>query len=814
MSSSKHHYMATALCLLPLLLSNAAAQPRVERRLFDWEDAMQRVEVETAVVSPDGATLAVQVTRPLAAAGTHAGARRLDVQPRGDLWLYDRSLAHGRKLFADNRWVWAASFSPSGRKIAALLSQPDGQVGFGVWDTASGQFTQWLQYDADVHPSFSAGNIAELRQEANSQYPQPFVWLDEQRLLFVERNGIPQQYTLAPLSAARTYATLREKTLRGEVSVRVWNDDSPSEGSHSRLATLDVVSGAFVPYYAGDVRGVAVSPDRLQAALLVATRHVQPSTATVDPPLRSLHLLDDNVSMQLVFQSLTHAERTRTVADVSTIGVAAPSRLPLWSADGRTVALATRATYSAQAADAGDAAWLVDVAGLRARKFDARSALDAELLANMLSAGWPAKLQTLDKRPVLSAGPASPALGDIRGRVWRLPADRVLLWDRQRVLLVSRNRIVQVPGDFYFARAVELTSSPQRFLLSSKSGTTQLQIDGERFALTPVTAPADASLLTSSNDAALLYKADTAQGTSLHVVAPDAPPISVMAFNTHFSGIAEPTARELSLEVGGRQLTAVLRLPPKHEPGQRHPVIIMAYPQYHPRRDDSLNRLNSTRSVIYPFQHLLSRGFAVCFVPFPVDAMPESGPLQMAVDAVTAWLSLLDAQPEILPGEFGYWGHSNGGYVGLALEARTQAFKAIAVASTFPDLQFHLSAGPEHSTLESSGSGQQARRWVYEHGAQPYTLGPPPWRNLSHWIDNSPVFNLQQASTPMLLLVGEFDFGGPRPMEQVYSILRGQGVPVEMAQYWGEPHVISSPGNLHDMWLRSEAFFRQHLRMQ
>lgn len=46
------------------------------------------------------------------------------------------------------------------------------------------------------------------------------------------------------------------------------------------------------------------------------------------------------------------------------------------------------------------------------------------------------------------------------------------------------------------------------------------------------------------------------------------------------------------------------------------------------------------------------------------------------------------------------------------------------------------------------------------------------------------------------------------------SILYGRGVPVELAYYWGEGHVLGSPGNIHDSWLRTEGFFAKYLRMR
>jgi dipeptidyl aminopeptidase/acylaminoacyl peptidase len=71
---------------------------------------------------------------------------------------------------------------------------------------------------------------------------------------------------------------------------------------------------------------------------------------------------------------------------------------------------------------------------------------------------------------------------------------------------------------------------------------------------------------------------------------------------------------------------------------------------------------------------------------------------------------------------------------------------------------------------------------------------------------------MQRATTPLLLIEGEFDIS-PRQTEELFSILYGRGVPVELAFYWGEGHIINRPGNLKDVWERTERFFRKYLRM-
>lgn len=800
-----------------LLAASCGVQAQLPhgKRVFTFEDALKRSEIEAAVVSPGGASVAVQVTRALAEPGVHAGASRLGVQPRGDIWLFDANLADAHKLPADNLWTWAPAYSPSGQKLAALRSDPDGRVGIIVWDLATRNPVSWTNVEIDVHAALSVHGVPDLNQSGRTQRTRPFVWVDDQTVLFVDRNGVLQQYGLAPATAAATYSALRERTRSGQLSVRVWNEKSPTEGAANRLMTLDVTTGATVVHYEGDVRGVSLSPDRSHAALLMATHHLKPTDAAMDAPLRSIHLYDDRVAIALVVQSLGTASAGKPVQGVRLAGPVAPSRLPLWSDDGRRIGLAGRGSYTGRATSGDDVAWEVHVDTLKARQLPARSALDAELIANLLAGEGLRTDEAIRRRPEPVSAKDLVSLGWIPGRVWRFAADRYLIWSDRQVQVLSPQGIVLLPGEFDFAYAVDTDAEDPRFILFRGEQHFDLRFNDHEPVLAVLDKPLHAEILAAKGSGGLtLYKRDGEAGTSLHLLRSGKPALSVTPFNRHMSEVATPPVRELQLEIGGRRLTGTLRLPPDRRASDRHPVVVWAYPGSLPAANSRSHRVNSGSSRHHPFQYLLGKGFAVFFAPFPVEeGIHPDGPLQMAADAVTPWLELLDRQPEILEGEYAFWGHSNAGYVGLALAAKTNAFKAIAVSSTFPDLHWTLDAGLEFSALDSAGEIMQVRRVVYEHEAQPYTLGAPPWSAQDQWVRNSPVFNLDQATTPMLLLVGEFDFGTSRPMERVYSILRGRGVPAEMAQYWGEAHVITSPENLLDTWTRTERFFRKHLRM-
>jgi dipeptidyl aminopeptidase/acylaminoacyl peptidase len=262
----------------------------------------------------------------------------------------------------------------------------------------------------------------------------------------------------------------------------------------------------------------------------------------------------------------------------------------------------------------------------------------------------------------------------------------------------------------------------------------------------------------------------------------------------------------------GETVSGTLQLPVGRAPNDRHPVIIWAYPDQAAVLNGSLTRLNNLHALWFPFQFLLTKGFAFFHAPFPTTGKRRPEPLQMAVDAIEPWLDVLNKQPEILPGEFGFFGHSNAGYAALALEVLSKRFKAIVACSTFPDLGFGLFyTNGMTAAADCSGNLTQAYRFPYEDPVGPYFMNGPAWKGQDKYLRNAPLFHLDTAATPLLLIEGEFD-AAPRAMEATYSVLHGRGVPVELAYYWGESHVFSSPGNILDTWTRSEKFFGKYLQ--
>jgi len=464
--------------------------------------------------------------------------------------------------------------------------------------------------------------------------------------------------------------------------------------------------------------------------------------------------------------------------------------------------------------------WEITESTGEARKWPASSALDAELLATLLMVGPAHSVRTMSDRLHGIQTQGSPALaGQLRGGAWRFGSGQVLFWNAPNLTLIGTDRALRLSGKFSSVQPPVISHTVARTVAQAEGGSTVLiTASGDGYHLEELQTSSEWNLLAiSSTDASAVYKDIRNSGSFLMLARSGRRALrSSLCFNTYFREVLIPQARAVTLRFqDGTVRTGVLQLPVDHRPGERHPVIVWAYPNWPPSRNGAFSQLNNSLSVIYPVQYLLTQGFCFFQAPFPISGTLSAEPLRAAVEAVVPWLDVLGRQPEVIADEFGFFGHSNAGYVALALEALTHRFKAIVAWDTFPSLGYAvLHSRPGDVTLSCGANLVQAFRMFYEDPKQPYAPRPaPPWLDPAEYMENQPLFNLGHASTPLLLVQGEFDGDSPE-MEEVYSTLYGSGVPVELAYYWGEGHVFASPGNIFDSWSRTNRFFRRHLRMR
>jgi dipeptidyl aminopeptidase/acylaminoacyl peptidase len=259
----------------------------------------------------------------------------------------------------------------------------------------------------------------------------------------------------------------------------------------------------------------------------------------------------------------------------------------------------------------------------------------------------------------------------------------------------------------------------------------------------------------------------------------------------------------------GRPQVAWLYLPAPSSRGGPPPVVVVPYPgQRHnvPATIAEYGRSYATPSV--PI--LVGAGYAVL-----VPSLALSDDAEPAAGLGARVLDIVDAAAAQHPGAFdperlAIWGHSFGGYGTVVILTQTDRFRAaidmagpidlVSMWGTFP--------APERADASEGTAIAAEMEWTEEfQGA----MHAPPWRDPARYLRNSPIFRADQIHTPLLILEGDQDQIPVMQGEEIFSALYRQDRDAVLATYWGEGHVLYSPGNVRDAYRRGLAWLAENL---
>lgn len=230
----------------------------------------------------------------------------------------------------------------------------------------------------------------------------------------------------------------------------------------------------------------------------------------------------------------------------------------------------------------------------------------------------------------------------------------------------------------------------------------------------------------------------------------------------------------------GRQARAALMLPPGYTGSERVPLIVVVYAGYDYSDDVNYFGFGPTHTVENA-QFLAHRGYAVLYPDIPLEDRDPMGQMPGYVaPAVEHAIEMGIADPD----RIGLYGHSYGGYTVLSLLVQTPLFKAAISHAPIANLTSFYGAGDWHWAENFQGR-----------------LGKPPWEAPEAYIRNSPLFYLDKASAPLLLVTGSEDQAATQQAEEVYNALRRLRKRVEWRLYRGESHHPGewSQANLRDL---------------
>jgi dipeptidyl aminopeptidase/acylaminoacyl peptidase len=252
----------------------------------------------------------------------------------------------------------------------------------------------------------------------------------------------------------------------------------------------------------------------------------------------------------------------------------------------------------------------------------------------------------------------------------------------------------------------------------------------------------------------------------------------------------------------GAPLTSWLYLPADHKPGDRRTLIVVPYPGSAYPQPPADRRLDSPR-LDTNVQVMVGAGYAVLVpsLPIPMDREPSPGladAILGVVDAARAQQAGLSANRLVL------WGQSFGGWGVLMAATQSSRFSAVIASAPITDF-VAMHGGQRLAALAAPELGFNAP------GMQAYTetgqarMGAPPWAALDKYLRNSPRYQTEKITAPVLLLYGDLDFD-PIQVMGLFTGLHRQGKDAQLVVYRGEQHVVTSPGNIRDLYARAFAF--------
>lgn len=248
----------------------------------------------------------------------------------------------------------------------------------------------------------------------------------------------------------------------------------------------------------------------------------------------------------------------------------------------------------------------------------------------------------------------------------------------------------------------------------------------------------------------------------------------------------------------GTPLQGILYKPEDFDASREWPMMVYFYE----RSSDGLHRYVTPSaggsSINYSFY--VSRGYLV-FVP---DIPYEIGyPGESSLDAVVPGVQSLANQGFVDRDRIGVQGHSWGGYQIAWMITRTNLFAA-------------AEAGAPVANMTSAYGGIRwgtgmSRMFQYERTQS--RIGGTLWEAPLLYIENSPLFALDKAQTPLLMMHNDEDTAVPWEQGiELFVALRRLDKPVWLLNYNGEPHGLTRTANRRDWAVRMQQFFDHYLK--
>jgi dipeptidyl aminopeptidase/acylaminoacyl peptidase len=249
----------------------------------------------------------------------------------------------------------------------------------------------------------------------------------------------------------------------------------------------------------------------------------------------------------------------------------------------------------------------------------------------------------------------------------------------------------------------------------------------------------------------------------------------------------------------GTPLKAALYYPANYDADKKYPMVVFIYETLSSWINDYVNP-SLHNGIGFNIANLTTNDYAVLL---PDIAFENGNSGKSAVDCVTAATKKVIEMGVADVKRIGLTGQSFGGYETNFIITQTNLFSAAVSGSAVSDnVQHYFTINTDYNTIDG---------WRYEN--QQYRMGFPFFENQEAYYRNSPLFNANKISTPLLSWAGKTDENvQPRQAETFYAALRRLKKEHIMLVYDNDGHIFYNSKNQEDLTKKINDWFGHYLK--
>jgi fermentation-respiration switch protein FrsA (DUF1100 family) len=350
-------------------------------------------------------------------------------------------------------------------------------------------------------------------------------------------------------------------------------------------------------------------------------------------------------------------------------------------------------------------------------------------------------------------------------------------------------------GDASMISSIGPTASSSTLLHSAREGYLKVGVERGRLRLTELKLPRQVTELVGFGEGdtyIVRYAKGLASGIGL--VRGNAEIQSAILINSHLNQMALRPPEVVDLGAPGAPRLARLYYPNGDTSRAHLPTVIIGYPGLEflsAERSASFGRTYERSLTFNDLEtyYLAAAGFLVVRPSIPLDRSADSDIFARIAGEIDSAAHTLINRGVTDGQKLGYFGHSYGGFGGLALAVDSKQFAAIVVSAAFADIYYYANQVPSYFRSEACApSAVRLRAYELESNPTVLNMGVPTFRDPERYLRNSATFRAREITTPLLMLHGQYDGVPVESTEELFMELESRNVPARLVRYWGEGH--------------------------